>query len=195
MRVAVLDFETTGLSASNDRVIEVGAVALDGKNCVGTFSQLIHPGDYLPYHITQITGITDEMLFDKPTAEEVMPQLADFIEDRTIIAHNAPFDSKFLKAEMARVDIDLTNPVLCTLRLARRILPGHGSYSLGNLASHLGINLERAHRALDDAKATAYLWRHVYEEVASQVEDEINLEFLQSISNKSAKQVQRFLSV
>ncbi|MCB0390713.1 MAG: 3'-5' exonuclease [Bdellovibrionales bacterium] len=195
MNVVVLDFETTGLSAENDRIIEVGAVALDGKNCVGTFSQLVHPGDFLPYHITQITGITDEMLQDQPSAEEVMPQLAEFISDRTIIAHNAPFDSKFLKAEMGRVGIELENPILCTLRLSRRVLPGHGSYSLGNLATHLGINLERAHRALDDAKATAYLWRHVYEEVASQVENEIHLEFLQDLSNKSAKQVQKMLFV
>ncbi|MCB0357935.1 MAG: 3'-5' exonuclease [Bdellovibrionales bacterium] len=195
MRVVVLDFETTGLSAENDRVIEVGAVALDGKNCVDTFSQLIHPGDYLPYQITQITGITDEMLYDKPPAAEVMPQLAEFIADRTIIAHNAPFDKKFLDAEMNRVGLQVLNPVLCTLKLARRVMPGHSSYSLGNLAQHLGIQMERAHRALDDAKATAYLWRHMYEEINAQMTQELDTAIFEDLSNKSAKQVQKLFSI
>ncbi|MCB9025823.1 MAG: 3'-5' exonuclease [Bdellovibrionaceae bacterium] len=191
MKVVVLDFETTGLSAAHNRIIEVGAVALDGKDCVGTFSQLVHPGDFLPYNITQITGITDEMLNDQPPAEVVMPKLAEFISDRTIIAHNASFDAKFLNSEMKRVDIELSNPVLCTLRLARRVLPGFSSYSLGNLAHHLGISLTRAHRALDDAKATAYLWRYIFEELSSQIKDEIDLNFLQKFSEISKKQVQK----
>ncbi len=194
MKVVVLDFETTGLSAADNRVIEVGAVALDGKECVGIFSELVNPGDFLPYNITQITGITDEMLTDKPRAREVMPKLAKFIGDRTIIAHNASFDSKFLNAEMERVNIFLENSVLCTLKLSRRVLPGHSSYSLGNLANALGIDLTRAHRALDDAKATAYLWRHIYEAVVDQVQsDSVDYNLLNSVSDCSGRKVGIFL--
>jgi len=162
--VVVIDFETTGFSSQSDRVIEVGAIALEGNRLTGEFSRLMNPGDFVPYNITQLTGINDEMLAEQPRPEDIMPELADFIGERTIIAHNASFDSKFLQAEMERVNLFLDNPVLCTLKLARRLMPGLPSYSLSSLKNHLSITSKKAHRALDDAKATAFLWRHLLEQ-------------------------------
>ena len=160
--VVVIDFETTGLSGQRDRIIEIGAVALDGNQCVAKYSQLLNPGDFLPAQITAITGITDEMLSDCPRPEDVMPSLRRFLGSRTLIAHNAAFDYRFLTSEMNRAELVVSNPILCTLKLARRLIPGLSSYSLGCLKDYLGIHVARSHRALDDALATAYVWRHLY---------------------------------
>lgn len=165
--VVILDFETTGLSPEYDRVIEVGAVIVRGNKVVDSFSELMNPGMHLPRFITNLTGISSAMLKGKPGPQVVMPKLKKFIGDRVILAHNASFDSKFLDAEMARANLDMNNEVLCTLLLSRRLIPDAYNYKLGTLAAHLNIKIGRAHRALDDVKATAELWRHLHDVVRS----------------------------
>ena len=160
--VVILDFETTGLSPDYARVIEVGAVVFRENKIVDSFSELMNPGRYIPYEITALTGINSTMLKGKPAPEKVMPVLKKFIGDRVVLAHNASFDSKFLFAEMERANLNINNPILCTLLLARRLIPNVSNYQLGTLAKHLGVKINHAHRALDDVMATAKIWEHLY---------------------------------
>ena len=102
---AVIDFETTGLSAECYRVIEVAAVIVRNGEVADSFVQLMHPGHRLPFFITELTGITDEMLKGKPSPEAVMPELMRFLGGHPCVAHNASFDSRFYNAEMRRSGI------------------------------------------------------------------------------------------
>lgn len=164
-QVAVIDFETTGLTPKNARIIEVGVALVDNGQVVQRFGQLMNPGVRIPSFVSQLTGIDEEMLEEAPTPEEVMPHLKKVLGQRVILAHNAPFDEKFLRAEMGRVQIEIENPVLCSLRLARRLIHDSKNHRLSTLAEHLNIPVGKAHRALDDAVVTAHLWNHLYGKV------------------------------
>lgn len=193
-RVVILDFETTGLSGSSDRIIEVGAVAYDSGRLSGEFAQLLNPGLSLSHTTTSITGITDEMLEGKPRPEEIMTSLKNFIGDRIVIAHNANFDQKFLISEMARVGLKVDNPFLCTIRLARRLLPGHRSYSLSHLKLALGIHVQQSHRALDDARATARVWSLIVGVLKEKMGDApLTLDFLEKLMKQPYRKVSQFL--
>ena len=120
--VIILDFETTGLASHQDRIIEFGAAVVQGDEIKSTFASLCNPGIYISPFITSLTGITNEMVRDMPAPERLMPDLYDYIGNRPILAHNASFDSRFLKAEMARIGKAVENPTLCTMLLARRLI-------------------------------------------------------------------------
>lgn len=168
----ILDFETTGLSPSYARVIEVGAVLVKGTKIIDTMSQLMHPGCSIPYFITDITGITNQMVRGKPTPEAFMPMLHTFIKDRPILAHNATFDMKFLIAEMQNIGKKIDNPFLCTLKLARRLITSP-DYKLTTLTSHLKLKIAKnhqSHRALDDVMATFHLWLHIQKLVSDRAD-------------------------
>ena len=152
----VVDTETTGTTAAKDRVIEIGAVKVRGGRVVETFSQLINPERSVPRRITRLTGISTAMLFDEPPAAEVLPAFLDFLGEGVLVAHNLPFDLRFLNAELARAGLaPLSNPTLCTLRLARRLLPGLRSKGLSSLIKFFKLDVKHRHRALGDAEATA----------------------------------------
>ena len=152
----VTDTETTGLNPSNNRIIEIGAVkVLDGQ-VVDRFSQLINPGCAIPHRISRLTGITTAMVYDKPSAGEVLPHYLKFLGDGVLVAHNLAFDMRFLNAELRRWNGSIiSNKSLCTVRLARRLLSGLRSKSLSSLAHFYGIQIRDRHRALGDAEATA----------------------------------------
>jgi DNA polymerase-3 subunit epsilon len=161
----VLDFETTGLRPDVDRTIEVAATRLVDHRPVETFSALMYPGTRLHPFITALTGISDEMLRGKPRPEEVMPHLRVFVGDRPIVAHNASFDRGFLRAELARVGLDLDNEFLCTMRLARRLEPGLRSYRLDALVQALELRAPDAlhfHRSVADVNHTVALWQRLH---------------------------------
>lgn len=192
--VVVLDFETTGLSAYDDRIIEVGAVIVKGKKVIDKFSELMNPGCYLPRFITDLTGISNSMLKGKPRPQKVMPNLKNFIGNRVILAHNASFDSKFLYAEMNRANLDIDNEILCTLLLSRRLIPDVYDYKLGTLAEFLNVKIGRAHRAIDDALATAKLWNHLHEVVSESLGiKRIESTIFKSISKKPKRSVPLYL--
>ncbi len=152
----VTDTETTGVSATRDRVIELAAVKVVGGEVVDRFSQLINPGRSVPRRITALTGISTAMVFDQPSADEVLPRYLDFLGEGVLVAHNLTFDRNFLNAELARLGREaIGNPTLCTLRLARRLLRGLRSKSLGSVADFYGIRNHGRHRALGDAETTA----------------------------------------
>lgn len=191
--VVILDFETTGLSADYDRIIEVGAVVFKGNKVVDSFSELMDPGCYLPSEITALTGITRSMLKGRPCPEAVMPKLKKFIGDRVILAHNASFDSKFLHAEMRRARIKIDNPILCTMLLSRRLIPDAYNYKLGTLAKHLNFKIKNAHRALDDVNATARIWEHLYQTVSEKTGiKQPDSQVFATISKKSKNSVNKY---
>ncbi len=155
---AVVDVETTGGAARYERIIEIAVVLHDGERVVDTFDTLIYPERSIPWHITQITGISDEMVANAPRFFEVAKQIVEMTRDAVFVAHNASFDYGFLREEFARLGYTYTcRQRLCTVRLTRKVFPGLASYSLDNLRKHFGIASERAHRALDDALAAARL--------------------------------------
>jgi DNA polymerase III subunit epsilon len=152
----VTDTETTGVRAGDDRLIEVAAVKVRGGEIVDTFEQLVNPGRYVPRRITQITGISTAMVYHEPPAREVLPAFREFLGDGVLVAHNLPFDLRFLQAELERAgQTPLENDALCTLRLARRLLPGLPSRGLTALAQHFALRNRARHRALGDAEVTA----------------------------------------
>ena len=195
--LVILDFETTGLSPDFARIIEVGAVLVEENRIVDSFSRLMNPGFYIPSFITEITGITNKMVEDMPSPEEVMPFLQKFIGKRQIMAHNASFDKKFLFSEMARVDLVLRNPFLCTLKLSRRLIHDSSSYSLGNLAGYLNLDTEETgqmHMALYDVKVTFQLWKYLQNVVVRKSGlSEHDLKLYHEISKKPKKNVDEFL--
>lgn len=155
----VVDVETTGGSpAAGHRVTEVAAVLVAGGEVRDTFSSLVNPGRRIPRMIAELTGITDEMVSAAPRFHQVADRLAEFLEGRVFVAHNAPFDWRFVCAEMERSTGMLpSGRQLCTVKLARKLLPQLPSRSLDGLAHYYGLEIESRHRALDDAVATAHV--------------------------------------
>lgn len=151
------DFETTGLGKES-KIIEIGAVKVKDGFLVSRYSSLVDPGIALDPMITQITGITDEMLVGKPTIEQLMPSFYEFTEKLPLVAHNAPFDCRFLERDSIACGFHFDQDVFDTLSFARRVLPKQPSYKLGVLTELLGIPLNDAHRAWCDAEATARLY-------------------------------------
>ena len=154
----IVDTETTGSRAGDDRIIEIGAARLIGGEVVETFQQLIDPGCHVPNRITRLTGISTGMVYGQPSASEVLPGFVDFLGDAILVAHNLPFDARFLDVALAEAGMaPLQNPSLDTLRLARRLLSSLPSKGLSKLTQHFGITVNGRHRALGDAEATAKL--------------------------------------
>ena len=158
--VAVIDFETTGLSpAMGDRATEVAVVIVDNGKIVDRYQSLMHSGAYIPPFIESLTGISNAMLSKAPPAADVMRALAEFVGDVPLVAHNASFDSKFLDAEWSRINRRRQQAFACSMLLARRIYPDARDHKLGTLVRLLGLpSAARAHRALADAEMTAHLW-------------------------------------
>lgn len=158
-RLAVIDFETTGLSpAMGDRATEVAIVLVEGGQVVGRFQSLMNAGVRISPFIESFTGISNAMVAAAPPAAQVMADAARFVGDAPMVAHNASFDRKFWQAELARVDMDGYHAFACTLLLARRLYPQAPNHRLGTLAElHALQSHGRAHRALADAETAAAL--------------------------------------
>ncbi|MFB7724316.1 DEDD exonuclease domain-containing protein [Nocardia sp. NPDC056100] len=153
----VVDLETTGTSPEGDAITEIGAVKVRGGEVLGEFATLINPGYAIPPQIVQITGITTAMVIDAPRIEQVLPGFLEFAAGAVLVAHNAPFDTGFLRAAAARCELPWPAfQVLCTVRLARRVLGRDEapSVKLSFIAELLGAQTRPTHRALDDARAT-----------------------------------------
>ena len=196
--IVVLDFETTGLVPTFDRTIEVAATLLVDHRPVETFHQLMHPGRMLPSFITSLTGITDAMLRRQPPPEDVMPRLQAFTRGLPIVAHNAAFDRSFLHAELARAGLQPENEFLCTMRLARRLLPGLQSYRLQALVEILLVQARDArqfHRAEADVNHTIAIWQSLHARFTEHTGLAVPpVSVLSSLMRKPKKQVPRFLA-
>jgi DNA polymerase-3 subunit epsilon len=187
----VTDTETTGTSPSSDRVIELAAVKLCEGEVVDTFQQLINPDRAIPKRITQITGISTAMVYDARPIDEVLPDYLDFLGDGIFTAHNLSFDRNFINAELGRVGApELDVDTLCTLRLARRLLPGLKSKGLSRLIQFYNLQVNGRHRALGDAEATATILQQFFSQLAFEHEIETVDELL-TFQNRSYRQVRR----
>ncbi len=152
----VVDVETTGLSAQSNNIIEIGIVRVENLKVVDKYHSYINPGRLIPPYITQLTGISNEDVYDAPYFADIVDDISEFISDGIIAAHNISFDNSFLRKEYTCCGRDtLDNPKLCTLKIARRMYPMLKSKSLGSVIKHLHIRNSAAHTALGDAQATA----------------------------------------
>jgi DNA polymerase III subunit epsilon len=153
----VVDLETTGLRArAGDRIVEVAVVTIDGDDAPLVFHSLVNPGVPLSPFVTRLTGIGDALVAGAPRFEEIADPLLASLAGTVFVAHNARFDWGFLAAELDRArGLLLDGPRLCTVRLARRLLPPLGSRNLDNVAQYLGVAIDGRHRATGDAVATA----------------------------------------
>ena len=169
--IAVIDFETTGMSpALGARATEIAAVLVRGGRIVGRFASLMRSGARVPPFIEQLTGISNRMLAAAPPAAEVMREVAAFTRGCGVVAHNASFDRSFWRHEHSLASVRQGDPVAddfaCTLLLSRRLYPEAPNHKLGSLAAFHGIApTGRAHRALADAEVTAELWLRITHDV------------------------------
>ncbi len=158
---AILDIETTGLSPVNDKIIEIAIYIYNGKEIINEYSTLINPERNIPFNITRLTGITNEMVKDAPGFWEIAKDIIILTEGKSIVAHNASFDFNFIRNEFRSLGYNFKRDRLCTVKLSRKIIPNHKSYSLGKLCKELGIKIDGRHRAAGDAFATVKLFEHL----------------------------------
>jgi DNA polymerase III epsilon subunit family exonuclease len=156
----VFDLETTGAKAPPCRITEIGAYRVKNGILVDEFQTLVNPEMKIPPFITSLTGISDQMVDGAPKFAEVADAFLDFIGDSILVAHNAHFDLGFLNHEIGRVyeDYRVANPSLCTVQLARKLLPHIENHKLKTVANYYSIDLVNHHRASDDARATAKIF-------------------------------------
>jgi DNA polymerase III subunit epsilon len=157
-----IDVETTGLDPrKGHRIIEVGAIAMESNQVISEFQSLIQVNYPIPRHVSKIHGITNDMLFDQPTPEQVYPEVKNFISDSLLVAHNAKFDIGFLRSEFNRLNLRINNQSICTLEMSRRRYPRLPNYKLETIYRRLVGSLPmgtQRHRALDDARMVAAIW-------------------------------------
>jgi DNA polymerase-3 subunit epsilon len=160
--VVFLDLETTGATATRDRITEVGLIEVDNGRFVREWSSLVNPGMSIPPGIQALTGISNDMVALAPRFEEIARELYEAIDGRVLIAHNARFDYGFLKNEFRRLGKTFIAPVLCTVKLSRKLFPQHPRHNLDSLMMRHGIQCDARHRALGDARVLwelAQQWR------------------------------------
>ena len=154
----VFDLETTGFSPIKDKIIEIGAVKVEHGEITDKFSTFVNPKVPIPFQITQLTSITDQMVIGAPDIETVLPQFLEFIGDAALVAHNASFDVSFIEQNCRYQDIQPDFTSVDTVSMARILLPTLSKYKLNVVANALHISLENHHRAVDDAGATAEIF-------------------------------------
>jgi DNA polymerase-3 subunit epsilon len=154
---AIIDIETTGLNHKAGKITEIAVFVHDGNKITDEFSTLINPERNIPYAITSITGITNEMVSDAPKFYEIAKRIVELTENKIFVAHNANFDYRFICEEFMQLGYKFRRELLCTVKMSRKILPGKASYNLDSLCSCLNIKIKNRHRAAGDAIATVKL--------------------------------------
>ncbi|MRR32921.1 3'-5' exonuclease, partial [bacterium] len=157
--LVAIDIETTGLDSQSDAIIEIAAVRFNGHRVEAEWSSLINPGRPIPPMITQLTGITNEMVRNAPPIRAVVNDFADFVGDAPVVGHNVGFDLSFLQ----RNNILKLNEVVDTYELAAVLLPTSSRYNLGTLGQQLGILIPNSHRALDDSRLAHAVFTRLYD--------------------------------
>jgi DNA polymerase-3 subunit alpha (Gram-positive type) len=154
----VFDIETTGFSATYDKIIEIGAVKVEDGKITEKFSEFVNPKIPIPFRIEQLTGINDSMVMEAGTIEEILPKFLEFSKDCVMVAHNADFDMGFIFKNARDLELPLSCTIVDTVPLARVLLPNLNRYKLDTVAKALNISLENHHRAVDDAGCTAEIF-------------------------------------
>ncbi|MGQ8338536.1 3'-5' exonuclease [Sunxiuqinia sp. A32] len=154
----IIDIETTGKSAQEGKITEIAIYVHNGVEVVDSFSSLINPECHIPYFITKLTGIDNSMVSQAPKFYEVAKRIIELTAGNIFVAHNVSFDYRFIQEEFKRLGYDFNRKTMCTVKLSRKYLPGHRSYSLGNICNDLDIRIDGRHRAAGDALATVKLF-------------------------------------
>ena len=178
---AVVDVETTGGSPSGGhRITEVAVVVVEGGTITADFQTLVNPGRRIPSRIAELTGINDQMVASSPFFEDVAPDLLGWLKGRVFVAHNVAFDWRFVSAQLADSLGDVpAGPRLCTVQMARRLVPGLKRRNLDAVAEHFGIPIHARHRAYGDALATARVLLRLLDEAESRgIRDLLSLQRL-----------------
>jgi len=178
---AIVDIETTGGYASGNSITEIAIAIHDGEQMIDYFETLINPETPVPRYIQALTGITNAMVSQAPLFDEVAPKIFGMLHDKIFVAHNVNFDYSFIKHQLGQYGYDLDCKKLCTVRLGRKVLPGHQSYSLGNLCRSLNIEVENRHRAGGDTLATVKLFECI-------LKNDVSSEVTQMLKGKSKEQ-------
>lgn len=193
-QLVVFDFETTGLSPDmGDRAIEIGAVLIENGKITDRFQQLMNPGIRIPLFIENLTGITNRMVSESRGNAEVMSEFHAFIAGRNLVAHNASFDERFLRAELRRIKKQFSGGIVCSLLAARRILQQAPNHQLATLAQYKNLPSEGVyHRALADAEVTAHLWLSLLAELREQHGlKELSFGFMHSLTKTPKHQLRQ----
>jgi DNA polymerase III subunit epsilon len=194
--VVVLDFETTGLSPNyGDRAIEIGAVLIENNRIVDRFQSLMNPGKKISRFIEEYTGITNQMVCSAPPIAEVMDRFAIFMAQHPLVAHNASFDSRFLDAELQRINLRRSQEFACSLLVSRRIYPDSPGHSLETLVRYKNITTDGVHhRALADAEMTGHLWISMVDDLKAGYRlTQVPFELMQRLSRVSKTAAASFL--
>ncbi len=194
--IAVIDFETTGATpAQGARATEVAICLLEGGRIVDRFASLMNAQVWIPPFITQLTGITNEMVADAPPAEEVMRDAVAFVGARPLVAHNAAFDRQFWRSELAHCGLVAEHEFACTLLLSRRLYPDVPNHKLGTLAQWFDLPVSgRAHRALADAEVAAHLLARMQRDLEKRHDcSDANSALLMALQRIPMAQVRTFL--
>ncbi|MDO5518265.1 MAG: PolC-type DNA polymerase III, partial [Clostridium sp.] len=161
----VFDIETTGFSPVNDKIIEIGAVKIKNGEVIDNFSEFVNPERSIPYKITELTSINNDMVRDAETINTILPKFMEFCKGTVLVAHNAAFDTGFIKKNCRDLNLEFDYSVMDTVPLARFLYPELKKVKLNLVAKHLGISLENHHRAVDDAKCTAEILLKFFEKL------------------------------
>jgi DNA polymerase-3 subunit epsilon len=192
--LSVFDFETTGLSPDmGDRAIEIGAVLIQNGKITDRFQQVMNPGVRIPLFIENLTGITNAMVKDARNNAVVMGEFYEFIAGHNLVAHNASFDERFLRAEFRRIKKNYASGIACSLLAARRILQNAPNHQLATLAQYKNLPTDGTyHRALADAEVTAHLWLSLLTELREQHElDGLSFGFMHSLTKTPKHQLRQ----
>ncbi|WP_026495184.1 PolC-type DNA polymerase III [Butyrivibrio sp. WCD3002] len=154
----VFDIETTGFSPKKNKIIEIGAVKLKDGQILDRFSEFIDPGEPIPFNITKLTSITDEMVIGCPTRDEIVPRFVEFCEGCILVGHNVGFDISFINENCRQLGIDVDYTTVDTMGLSRAFFPRQAKHNLDALCKTLGVVNEHHHRAVDDAECTAKIF-------------------------------------
>ncbi len=174
---AIVDIETTGGRPNRDRITEIAIALHDGEKVIDSYETLINPETIIPFGITRLTGITQDMVEGAPKFYEVAKKIVQMTEKAVFVAHNVRFDYGFIREEFKRLGFTYSRRQLCTVRLARNTFPGLPSYSLDNLIRHFKIPIRNRHRAMGDVEATIILFEKILakEESEQEMKDMVNL--------------------
>lgn len=172
-KYSIIDIETTGGYRQGHKITEIAICNFENGVVVDEFSTLINPEIPIPTAITYLTGINDEMVKDAPKFYEVAKKIVEMTEGRVFVAHNVFFDYNFIKHEFNELGYRFQREKLCTVRLARKYIPGHKSYSLGKICDDLGIEIEGRHRALGDTLATVELFKLILANVNGSLAEDL----------------------
>jgi len=166
--LAFVDLETTGATATSDRITEIGIIEVDEDGSVREWQQLVNPGTRIPPFIEQLTGISNELVAAAPAFADVADETLRRLGGRLFIAHNARFDYGFLKNEFKRLGVTFRAPVLCTVKLSRSLFPEHRRHNLDSLIERHNLTVGARHRALADAQLIRQFWQKIHVDRSSE---------------------------